>query len=115
VLVITRTHASGLEIAPRIEAAGLVPLLLPATQLWRAEDLAAAPAAILVLREVPTEQKVTVCGSLRASPRYGALPLVVVTNLTEGSLSLPADVVIRPPAPLAEALAEIKRRISGAG
>lgn len=107
-LVIALSYDSALPVAEMIEREGFEPVFAPAAEVGRAEHLQPLPVAALVLREVPSDAKQSVCAFLRASRVYAGHPIAAQMTLMEGAVSVDADAVIRPPGSINDALMAIR-------
>lgn len=107
ILVVTSSYEAALEVAPFMEKAAVAPRFMAAADIKPEADIYPLPAGVLLLRELPTELKLDTCRAIRAHPGLATVPIAAVCSLLEGATELPADVVVRPPASIGEALRQL--------
>ncbi len=113
VVVVTNDLAGAIDLAPVMEREGLKPRFLLLRDLMaQAGDLYPKPQGLLVLRELATEEKVEVCEFAHGHPSLQHLPIGVVCSLLEGAAAIPADVVIRSPGTLVEAVRGLRELVT---
>lgn len=110
-LVIIEDYDRALALSSLIEREGCTFAFLTAGEMEKAEALEPAPNGVLVAPDLPTADKEAVCLFLRDLAPYAGLPVVAVVTLAEGKSRIAADLIVRPPETVRNAVQKLREMV----